>query len=202
MRYANILLFLAASALGILLSIAAMFKLPFAILTVPDDGFAGAIHIIKAGSDIRIDTFGAISALNEVATWGGPINFATAVTCAILTILPALATILLAEKILFDKRADRGWKTIAFLVGLGAVVVAIEPVPAILRWYILGISSLMTTYIITYQWPRRKNPLQMPELKKSESRRTERANVDKGPLQMPGLQRRETPPHDRPVGQR
>lgn len=175
MRYVNILLFLAVTVLGGLLSLGAMLKLPFAIFTVPSNGFSGAIQIIKAGADLRIDTFSAVSALNEVIAWGGAINYLVAVICSILMVLPVLLTMFAAEGMLFNKRATFGWRAIAFMVTLGALVMGIEPVPAMLRWYLLGITLMTAIYIVTYQWPKK---------------------ATRSGLTMPTLQRRPTPPHD------
>lgn len=170
MRYANILLFVVATVIGTILSIAAMWRLPFAIFTIPTDGFDDAVKLLSQapGGGMFYD----IEALKDVMAWGNIINFVFATVCAILALLPVLATIRLAEKKLFEKQAYRGWKMIVWLAGLGALAVAIWPVPLIILPYIVSCALLMAGYIVIYQWPRNqaKDPLKMPELRRPEPR--------------------------------
>lgn len=169
MRFANIVFFVIAAALGIILSVAAMWKLPFAIFHMTEDNFGSVIDLLQKGA-FDAGNFYAIEALKDVVQWGEVINFVFAVICAILAILPALLTIRLAESKLFERTAGRGWQMIKWMACLGSLAVAILPAPLYVMIYIMTCTLLICGYIITYQWPKKsaKSPLTMPALKKAE----------------------------------
>lgn len=180
MRFANIFFFMVAALLGVTLSVAAVWSLPFGVFVITDDRFGSVIKLLQ--TEFSPDKFYAIEALKDVVQWGGAINFVFAQVCALLAVLPALATIRLAESKLFDRVAFIGWKMILWMSVLGAFVVALWPAPMIGTIYVSLCAILISGYIVIYQWP------------KSKKQKRE-------PLEMPALRRRETPPHDRPLGQ-
>lgn len=179
MRFANILLFVVAALLGITLSVAAVWKLPFSVFIITEDHFGSVIKLLK--TDFAPDKFYAAEALKDIVQWGDIINFVFATMCAVLAVMPALFTIRWAESKLFERTAVMGWKVIKFMAVLGAFVVALWPVPMAGIIYVSLCAILICGYIVTYQWPKKQQT--------------------KDPLQMPALQRREVPPHDRPAGQ-
>lgn len=156
MRFANIVFFIVAALIGTNLSMALVLNLPFGIFVIPDDGFSTALNTLQRDNQVfDSSAFYAAETLKAVATWGKVINFVTAFVCAILVVMPALATIRLAEGKLFERRVDRGWKMITWMMILGALLVAIYPAPIYIAAYILACSLLISGYVVTYQWPKK-----------------------------------------------
>jgi hypothetical protein len=159
MRYANIAFFLVAAVLGFTLSAAAISSLPFYMFSVPEkSGFDASIEVLNAakpGMFTEGGHFYAVMALETVSKWAGIVNFVVAALCAVVSVMPALITIRIAERKLFDRYVDRGWAMMGWMSILGALAVAIHTTHLNALLYIIACWTVICGYIITYQWPKK-----------------------------------------------
>ncbi len=157
MRFANIAFFIVSAILGSTLSVAFMSQLPFGVFSLDEQTINAIIKLIdKESAAFNGNIFYAKSAMEDLLFWKGIINYVMSLACALIVIAPALATIWVAEGKLFDRRVDRGWKMMSWIVTLGALVVAIYPAPIYIVPYIAVCALLISGYIVTYQWPKAK----------------------------------------------